>query len=111
MFKVEVDSAVIEPVIIDTAFFERAEDPFLLDSHARIQDTCFQSSLHQLLPPIFLFHGRKLHGGGLERSDLKIDAAIGAHDDLTSFGSCLQFDLGSAFGTSYSRHVHSPLIF
>jgi len=28
-----MDGAVVEPVIIDAAFFHRTEDPFLLDAH------------------------------------------------------------------------------
>src|SRR5215208_5907920 len=61
-----------------------------------------------LLSPIFLFPGRELYFGRLERDDLQVNAAIGAYDDLTGLGAFLQGKLGSTFGTRYSRHFYSP---
>ena len=39
--QIKMNGAVIEAVIIDAAFFHRAEDPFLFDAHAGIKDTYF----------------------------------------------------------------------
>ena len=64
--------------------------------------------IKNLFTPIFLFHGRELHSGGVERDHFEVNAAIRADDDLTNFGSSIQSNLGFTFRAGYSRHnLHS----
>src|SRR5687768_9287562 len=56
-----MDRTVIEAVIVNAAFFQRSKDPFLLHAHSGIQNTNFQSSLHNdlrgggITPPLQIY--------------------------------------------------------
>jgi hypothetical protein len=57
-----------------------------------------------LFPPIFLFHGRELDGGGVNRGNFEVNAAIGADDNFASFGASIQGNFGFTFRASYCGH-------
>ncbi len=67
-------------------------------------------SAFRLFSPIFLFSGRKLHRGRLERGDFQVTPQS-EHTIIspTSVPSA-RLDFRSTFGTRYSSHVYSPLI-